>query len=47
VQGFLNVLAAVVIGLGYMIPLLVVIALGYGIWRGVQRRRVEADAEAG
>ena len=44
VQGFLNVLAAVVIGLGYLIPLLVVIALGYAIWRGVQRRRVETDA---
>jgi hypothetical protein len=47
VQGFLNVLATVVIGLGYLIPLLVVIALGYGIWRVVQRRRVEADADAG
>jgi hypothetical protein len=44
VQGFLNVLAAVVIGLGYLIPLLVVIALGYATWRVVQRRRVEADA---
>ena len=47
VQGFLNVLAAVVIGLGYLIPLLVVIALGYAIWRGLQRRRVEPDADAG
>ena len=47
VQGFLNVLAAVVIGLGYLIPLLVVIALGFAIWRIVQRRRVEGQAEAG
>jgi hypothetical protein len=44
VQGLLNVLAAVVIGLGYLIPLLVVFALGYAIWRGVQRRRIAADA---
>jgi hypothetical protein len=39
VQGFLNVLAAVTIGLGYLIPLLVIIGLGYLIVRFVQRRR--------
>jgi hypothetical protein len=39
VQGFLNVIAAVTIGLGYLIPLLVIVGLGYLIVRFVQRRR--------
>jgi hypothetical protein len=38
VQGFLNVLGAIVIGLGYLIPLLVLGAIGFGIWRVVRRR---------
>jgi hypothetical protein len=42
VQGFLNVLAAVLIGLGYLIPIGVVVAVGYVISRLVRRRRVEA-----
>ncbi|MDP9185665.1 MAG: DUF4349 domain-containing protein, partial [Actinomycetota bacterium] len=43
VQGFLNVLAAVTIGLGYLIPILVIIAIGYAITRSVQRRRPSAS----
>jgi hypothetical protein len=43
VQGFLNVLAAVTIGLGYLIPILVIVAIGYAIMRSVQRRRPSAD----
>ena len=39
VQGFLNVLAAVVIGLGYLIPIGVVVAIGYAIVRLTRRRR--------
>jgi hypothetical protein len=46
VQGFLNVLAAVTIGLGYLIPILVIVAIGYAITRLVQRRRPSAS-EAG
>jgi hypothetical protein len=43
VQGFLNVLAAVTIGLGYLIPLLVIVGIGYLIVRSVQRRRPGAS----
>ncbi len=43
VQGFLNVLAAVTIGLGYLIPILVIVAIGYAIMRLVQRRRPSAS----
>jgi hypothetical protein len=43
VQGFLNVLAAVTIGLGYLIPILVIVAIGYAIMRFVQRRRPSAS----
>jgi outer membrane murein-binding lipoprotein Lpp len=43
VQGFLNVLAAVTIGLGYLIPILVIVAIGYMITRSVQRRRPSAS----
>lgn len=42
VQGFLNVLAAVTIGLGYLIPLLIIVAIGYAMMRFVQRRRPSA-----
>jgi len=41
VQGFLNVLAATLIGLGYLIPLLVVIGIVVLIVRLVRRRRAE------
>jgi hypothetical protein len=41
VQGSLNVLAAVLIGLGYLIPIGVVVAVGYAIMRLVRRRSVE------
>jgi Domain of unknown function (DUF4349) len=39
VQGFLNVLAAVLIGLGYLVPIAVVVGIGYWITRSVKRRR--------
>jgi uncharacterized protein DUF4349 len=39
VQGFLNVLAAVTIGLGYLIPIGIVIAMGSGIAMLIKRRR--------
>jgi hypothetical protein len=38
VHGFLMVVAAIVIGLGYLIPLLAVAAIGFGIWRLMRRR---------
>jgi hypothetical protein len=38
VHGFLTVVAAVVIGLGYLIPLLALAAIGFGVWRLVRRR---------
>jgi hypothetical protein len=41
VQGFLNVLAAVVIGLGYLIPIGIVVAIGYLIVRLARRRTVQ------
>jgi hypothetical protein len=42
IQGFLNVLAVMLIGLGYVIPLLVIAAVAYAIVRMVQRRRTAA-----
>jgi hypothetical protein len=39
IQGFLNVIAVMLIGLGYLIPLLVIAAVAYAIVRMVQRRR--------
>jgi uncharacterized protein DUF4349 len=39
VQGFLRVLSVIVIGFGYLIPLLVIAVAAYGIYRLVQRRR--------
>ena len=39
IQGFLRVLSVVVIGFGYLIPLLLIAAAAYGIYRLVQRRR--------
>ena len=46
VQGFLNVIAAVLIGLGYLIPLAVVVAIGYWIAQLVKRRRTAGDDAA-
>jgi len=45
VQGLLNVVAATLIGLGYLIPLLIVAGIVVLIVRSVRRRRV-ADDEA-
>jgi len=42
IQGFLNVLAVMLIGLGYLIPVLVIAAVAYAIVRFVQRRRAVA-----
>jgi hypothetical protein len=39
IQGFLAVVSAVVIGLGYLIPVLVLGAVGLAVWWLVQRRR--------
>jgi hypothetical protein len=44
VQGFLNVIAAMLIGFGYLIPLLVIAGIAYLIVRLVQRRRAEDAA---
>jgi hypothetical protein len=38
-QGFFGVIAAVVVGLGYLIPVLVLAGLVFLIWRAVNRRR--------
>ena len=38
VQGFLRVVGAVVIGLGYLIPLGVIALIGYAVFRLVRRR---------
>jgi uncharacterized protein DUF4349 len=46
VQGFLNVLAAVLIGLGYLIPIGVVVAIGYGIVLLVKRGRSATTDES-
>ena len=42
IQGFLNVIAVMLIGFGYLIPLLVIAAVAYAIVRLVQRRRTAA-----
>jgi hypothetical protein len=39
VQGLLSVIGAILIGLGWLIPLLVLGAIGYGVFRLVRRRR--------
>ncbi|MGZ8631219.1 MAG: DUF4349 domain-containing protein [Actinomycetota bacterium] len=38
VQGFLRIVGAIVVGLGYLIPLGVVALIGYGVFRLVRRR---------
>ena len=38
VQGFLRVVGAVVVGLGYLIPIGVIALVGYGVFRLVRRR---------
>jgi hypothetical protein len=45
VQGFFNILAATVIGLGYLIPLLLIAGIVFLAVRLARRRRVEADAD--
>ena len=39
IQGFLNVLAVAIIGLGYLLPLLVAIGVWFGIKEAMKRRR--------
>jgi hypothetical protein len=41
VQGFLNVVAAVVIGLGYLVPIGVIGVVGWLVWRFTRRRSTE------
>jgi hypothetical protein len=43
IQGFLAVVSAVVIGLGYLIPVLVLAAIGLVVWWLVRRRRSPAS----
>jgi hypothetical protein len=43
VQGLLNVIAATMIGLGYLIPLLIIAGIVYLIVRLVRRRQIAAD----
>jgi uncharacterized protein DUF4349 len=43
VQGFFNILAATVIGLGYLIPLLLIAAIVFGVVRLTRRRRIAED----
>lgn len=38
VQGFLRIVGAVVVGLGYLVPLGVIALIGYGVFRLVRRR---------
>jgi hypothetical protein len=38
VQGFLRIVGAVVVGLGYLIPLGVIALIGWGVVRLVRRR---------
>ncbi len=46
--GFVNVIAAIVVGLGYLVPLGLVVLVPWLAWRGVQRvRRRPATAAAG
>jgi len=44
VQGVLNVMAATLIGLGYLIPLLIIAGIVFVIVRLVRRRRIAAEA---
>jgi Domain of unknown function (DUF4349) len=44
VQGFLNVLAAMTIGLGYLIPIGIVVAIAYGIAILIKRRRTSPSS---
>jgi hypothetical protein len=46
IQGFLRVVSVIVIGFGYLIPLLVIAAAAFGIYRLVQRRRAAYDTRA-
>jgi hypothetical protein len=39
VQGFLGVIATVLVGLGYLLPLAILGGLGFAAWRVAQRRR--------
>jgi hypothetical protein len=39
VQGLLTVVTALVIGFGYLLPLLVILGAGYGVYRLTRRRR--------
>jgi hypothetical protein len=43
VQGFFSILAATVIGLGYLIPLLLIAAIVFGAVRLTRRRRIAED----
>src|SRR3954462_6316785 len=47
VQGVLNVMAATLIGLGYLIPLLIIAGIVFVIVRLVRRRRIAAEAAYG
>ena len=42
-QGFFNVLAATVIGLGYLIPLLLLAGIVFLVVRLTRRRRIAED----
>ena len=44
VQGILNVLAAAVVGLGYLLPVLLILGISFLIWRSIRRRRAEVVA---
>jgi Domain of unknown function (DUF4349) len=39
VQGFLGVIATVLVGLGYLLPLTIIFGLGFAAWRVARRRR--------
>jgi hypothetical protein len=39
VQGFLGVIATVLVGLGYLLPMAIIFGLGFAAWRVAQRRR--------
>jgi hypothetical protein len=42
-QGFLGVIATVLVGLGYLLPLAILGGLGFAGWRVTQRRQAPAD----
>jgi hypothetical protein len=42
VQGFLGVIATILVGLGYLLPLAIIGGLGFAVWRTVQRRQAPA-----